>query len=133
MSYLLDTNVCIKLLNNNIPAVTHRLASQQPEDIYLCTVVQFELYYGAYRSSQLERNLAILNRFFQQFTILPLNEKSAEIAGKIRAQLTDSGTPIGPYDVQIAAIALAKNLILVTHNTTEFSRVPNLQIEDWEL
>jgi len=133
LSYLLDTNVCIKLLNNSNLAVTHRLALQQPGEIYLCTVVQFELYYGAYRSSQIESNLAILKRFFKQFSILPLSEKSSAIAGQIRAQLSALGTPIGPYDLQIAAIALANNLVLVTHNTTEFSRVPYLQIEDWEL
>ncbi|VXD23822.1 tRNA(fMet)-specific endonuclease VapC [Planktothrix serta PCC 8927] len=133
MSYLLDTNVCIQLLNNSNPSVTRRLALQQPGDIYLCTVVQFELYYGAYKSSQPERNLAILQRFFKQFNILSLNKKAAKIAGEIRAQLAALGTPIGPYDVQIAAIALANKLVLVTHNTAEFSRVPNLQIEDWEL
>ena len=132
MTYLLDTNVCIRLLNNTSPAVTARLAAQQPENIYLCTVVQMELYYGAYRSAQLERNLVLLARFFSQFSILPLDEQAARLAGQIRASLAVSGTPIGPYDLQIAAIAMANNLILVTHNITEFSRVNGLQIEDWE-
>ncbi len=67
MSYLLDTNVCIRLLNNSSQSVTTRLAQQQPKDIYLCTVVQMELYYGAYHSNQSERNLALLERFFNQF------------------------------------------------------------------
>lgn len=132
MTYLLDTNVCIRLLNNTNPAVTARLAVEQPENIYLCTVVQMELVYGAYRSANLERNLALLERFFSQFSILPLDEQAARVAGQIRAQLAALGTPIGPYDVQIAAIALVNNLILVTHNTGEFSRVNGLQIEDWE-
>ncbi|WP_407676150.1 PIN domain-containing protein [Planktothrix mougeotii] len=70
---------------------------------------------------------------FELFNSLSLNKKSAKIAGEIRAQLAALGTPIGPYDVQIAAIALAKNLILVTHNTRELGRVPNWQLEDWEL
>ncbi|WP_236738986.1 PIN domain-containing protein, partial [[Phormidium ambiguum] IAM M-71] len=85
------------------------------------------------KSSQQETNLAKLARLFNQFLILPFDERSAKIAGRIRAQLAALGTPIGPYDLQIAAIALANNLILVTHNTSEFSRVEGLQIEDWEL
>lgn len=132
MTYLLDTNVCIRLLNNTSPAVSARLADQQPEDIYLSTVTQMELYYGAYRSAQVERNLAVLQRFFSQFTVLPLEPESARVAGRIRAELAALGTPIGPYDSQIAAIAMVNNLILVTHNTGEFSRVNGLQIEDWE-
>jgi tRNA(fMet)-specific endonuclease VapC len=70
VSYLLDTNVCIKLLNNTSLSVTRRLASEQPENIYLCTVVEMELYYGAYRSGQREANLALLERFLSQFTVL---------------------------------------------------------------
>lgn len=132
MTYLLDTNVCIRLLNNTSPEVTARLAAEQPENIYLCTVVQMELVYGAYRSANPERNLAILERFFSQFFSLPLDERAAKVTGQIRAQLAALGTPIGPYDVQIAAIALVNNLILVTHNTGEFGRVNGLQIEDWE-
>jgi len=132
LTYLLDTNVCIRLLNNTNPTVTARLAAQQPENIYLSTVVQMELVYGAYRSANLERNLALLERFFSQFSSLLLDEQAARVAGQVRAQLAALGTPIGPYDVQIAAIALVNNLILVTHNTGEFSRVNGLQIEDWE-
>lgn len=134
MTYLLDTNVCIRLLNNTSPAVISRLATKQPGDIYISSVTQMELYYGAYRSVQQSRNLALLQRFFSQFTmILLLDSDSARIAGQIRADLATRGTPIGPYDLQIAAIAIANNLILVTHNTSEFSRVQGLQIEDWEL
>jgi tRNA(fMet)-specific endonuclease VapC len=132
LRYLLDTNVCIQLLNNSNQKVSCRLAIEQPKNICLCTTVQMELYYGAYRSTQKERNLALLKCFFDQFTILPLDNESAMIAGEIRAQLAALGTPIGPYDLQIAAIALAKKLILVTHNTQEFKRVAGLQIEDWE-
>jgi tRNA(fMet)-specific endonuclease VapC len=132
LTYLLDSNVCIRLINNSSPAVINRLASQQPEDILISTITQLELYYGAYRSAQQERNLEILQRFFSQFTVLPLEPESARVAGRIRAELAALGTPIGPYDSQIAAIAMVNNLILVTHNTGEFSRVNGLQIEDWE-
>jgi len=112
--------------------VRNRLAVEQPENIYLCTVVQVELYYGAYRSANPEPNIALLERFFSQSSILPLDVRAARITGQLRAQLAALGTPIGPYDLQIAAIALANNLTLVTHNTREFSRVEGLRIEDWE-
>jgi tRNA(fMet)-specific endonuclease VapC len=131
--YLLDTNVCIKLLNGDAIAVTKMLAQQEPEDICLYTVVQFELYYGAYRGSKTTQSLSKLTRFFDQFLILPFDESAAKIAGQIRSQLNKLGTPIGVYDLQIAAIALANNLTLVTHNTREFGRVDGLNYEDWEI
>ncbi len=132
MTYLLDSNVCIRLINNSSRAVTTRLAAQQPEDIYVSTITQLELYYGAYRSAQQSRNLEILQRFFSQFTIIPLDPEAAPIAGRIRAELAAMGTPIGPNDLQIAAITVANNLILVTHNVREFNRVNGLILEDWE-
>lgn len=132
MTYLLDTNVCIRLINNSNSAVIARLANQQPDEIFLSTITQLELYYGAYRSLHTERNLEILQRFFAQFNIVTLDSETARIAGRIRADLAASGTPIGPYDLQIAATAIAKNFILVTHNTREFSRINGLQLENWE-
>lgn len=132
MSYLLDTNVCIKLLNNTSSLAVQRLAQQEPKDISLCTVVHFELYYGAYCSSRREQNLAKLERLFNQFTTINLDIKAAKIAGQIRAELKNKGTPIGVYDLQIAAIAIANNLTLVTHNVSEFQRIQELNIEDWE-
>jgi tRNA(fMet)-specific endonuclease VapC len=133
LTYLLDTNVCIRLLNNTSPAVASRLAERQAQDIYLCTVVQMELYYGAYRSAKTKENIGLLERFFSQFRILPFDPQAARLAGDIRSQLAALGTPIGPYDLQIAAIALANDMTLVTHNTAEFGRVTGLQIEDWEV
>jgi tRNA(fMet)-specific endonuclease VapC len=132
LTYLLDSNVCIRLINNSSPAVITRMRIHQPGDIFVSTITELELYYGAYRSEQREKNLEILQRFFNQFNILPLDSKAAKIAGKIRADLAASGTPIGPYDLQIAASAMAESLILVTHNTREFMRVSGLQLEDWE-
>jgi tRNA(fMet)-specific endonuclease VapC len=133
LSYLLDTNVCIQLLNNSKPSVKARLVAEQPTNVYLCTVVQLELIYGAYHSARTQDNLALLERFFSQFTILDFDDRSARIAGQVRAKLAELGTPIGPYDLQIAAIALANSLVLVTHNVSEFSRVNELKIEDWEI
>ncbi len=103
------------------------------QDVVLCDIVKAELYYGAYRGTRLESNLALYQEFFGEFVSLPFDGNAAVVYGRIRAQLEALGTPIGPNDLQIAAIALANNLILVTHNTREFSRVDGLRIEDWEL
>jgi tRNA(fMet)-specific endonuclease VapC len=131
--YLLDTNACIRILDTRQGLqVATRLAAVRPEDVALCTVVQAELYYGAERSTQRESNLRLLQEFFIRFASLPFDEPSARVYGRIRAELAARGTPIGPNDLQIAAIALANSLVLVTHNSGEFSRVSGLQTEDWE-
>ena len=74
-----------------------------------------------------------MNLFLSAFTILPFDEKDARIAGRVRAELMKSGTPIGPYDIQIAAQGLSRGLTVVTHNTKEFERIPELKLEDWVL
>lgn len=133
MSYLLDTNTCIGYLNGRNQNISQNLSERSPTEIRLCDVVKFELYYGAYRSFRQQQNLALLERFFGAFQSLPFDGKSAIICGSIRSQLQAQGTPIGAYDLQIAAIALAHDLTLVTHNLREFYRVENLKLEDWEL
>jgi tRNA(fMet)-specific endonuclease VapC len=85
------------------------------------------------RSNNPARSLAQHQDFLNRFISLPFDDQSALIYGQIRAQLAASGTPIGPNDLLIASIALANNLILVTHNTREFSRVEGLRLEDWEI
>src|SRR5580704_157122 len=77
-------------------------------------------------------NLALIVKLRQQFVSLPFDDRAAEEYGRIRAHLAAAGTPIGPNDLMIAAIALAKQMTLVTQNTTEFSRVPGLALEDWQ-
>jgi tRNA(fMet)-specific endonuclease VapC len=131
--YLLDSNVCIRLLNESASSnIARKLAELTPDDIRLCSVVKSELYYGAYKSTRRERNLANLNRFFSQFISLPFDDNAAAIAGQVRAQLDVAGTPIGSNDLLIAAIALSNDLTLVTHNTREFGRINGLKYEDWE-
>jgi tRNA(fMet)-specific endonuclease VapC len=133
VSYLLDTNTCIRLLNRDRNSlVSQKLATFKPTDILLCSVVKAELYYGAHKSSRRKQNLAKLESFFSQFNSVPFDDQASSRAGEIRAQLAALGTPIGPHDLLIAAIALTNNLVLVTHNTQEFSRVEGLPIEDWE-
>jgi tRNA(fMet)-specific endonuclease VapC len=130
--YLLDTNVCARYLNGKSLAIRERLRATNIVDIAVCSVVKGELFYGAIKSNNPERTLARQQEFLKLFVSLPFDDSAALIYGRIRAELSANGTPIGPNDFQIAAIAMANNLILITHNTKEFSRVNGLQIEDWE-
>jgi tRNA(fMet)-specific endonuclease VapC len=135
VSRLLDTNSIIDHLRRG-PAskVTARLAAAPAGSVYLCSVVLAELFYGAMHGAAAHRtaNLALLARLRRQFTSLPFDDRAAEEYGKVRAHLAARGTLIGPNDLMIAAIALANQMTLVTHNTTEFSRVPGLSLEDWQ-
>lgn len=100
----------------------------------ICSVVVGELVYGAERAGLAHRanNRMRVEQLRQQFVSVPFDDTAAEEYGRLRAHLADLGTPIGPNDLLIAAIALANDLILVTHNTSEFCRVPGLFIEDWQ-
>ena len=133
--YLLDTNTCIHYLRNANPLVIRRIQARPPQDIRLCSVVQAELYHGAYKSPAAYRaaNLALLALFFPRFINLSFDQAAAEIFGRVRAHLESLGTPIGPYDLEIASIALSNGLTVVTHNIAEFGRVPGLAVEDWEV
>lgn len=133
MIYLLDTNTYIVYLKGKNIYLKQKLDEIPPSDIAVCSVVKGELFYGANRSANPERNLNIQQKFLNQFVSLPFDDQSALIFGNIRAQLATLGTPIGAYDLQIAAIALANNLILITHNTREFQRIQGLKLEDWEI
>jgi tRNA(fMet)-specific endonuclease VapC len=132
MIYLLDSNACITFLRNRPSPVLRRIQQTQIQDMTLCSIVVAELYEGAYRSAQQAENLNKVISFTQSFTVLPFDTAAAEIAGQHGASLAAKGLSIGPHDLQIAAIALAHDLTLVTHNTREFSRVDGLLIEDWE-
>jgi tRNA(fMet)-specific endonuclease VapC len=132
MPYLLDTNTCIQHLRGHHPAITRKLASRQATEIRLCSVVRAELIYGALRSAVPAHNRALVEHFCMRFVSLPFDDHSADTYGMIRADLSATCQLIGPNDLLIAAIALANNVVLVTHNTREFGRVAGLAIEDWE-
>ena len=133
MRYLLDTNVCAMYMNGRSQAVRDRVLSTPTDEMAVCSVVKAELFYGAIRSNDPTRTLERQQGFLNRFTSLPFDDEAALIFGRIRASLAAAGTPIGAYDLQIAAIALSHNLTLITHNTAEFSRVDSLQLEDWEI
>jgi tRNA(fMet)-specific endonuclease VapC len=133
MTYLLDTNTCIKYLNGKSENIRQRLETSQPQDIVLCSVVKAELFYGAMKSANPQKNLAKLQPFVSRFVSFPFDDEAAMAYGRIRAELEKQGTPIGPNDLLVAAIGLANDVTVVTHNTREFSRVANLKLEDWEI
>jgi tRNA(fMet)-specific endonuclease VapC len=130
MHYLLDTNVVVTLLNDATSRPARRARQHRPSDMAMSAIVAHELFYGAFKSHRTKRNVDLVEAL--QFAVLEFDKEDARQAGRLRALLADKGTPIGPYDVLIAGQAMARNLILVTHNIREFGRVPGLQIEDWQ-
>ncbi len=130
--YLLDTNVCIHLLNNKHSQVETHFRRCAPSDIAVCSIVKAELLFGARHSKRVEANLQLLNHFFAPLSSLPFDDRCAEEYGVIRADIRSQGKIIGPNDLLIAAIARAHDAILVTHNTHEFSRITGLRLADWQ-
>jgi len=132
MKYLLDTNVCIRIINGRSVQSRIRVLEIPDGEVVVCSIVRAELFYGAAKSQTPEATRRKQDHFLHPFETLPFDDNAATEYGRIRAQLEKSGTLIGPLDMQIAAIALANNLIVVTHNIREFSRVEGLRVEDWE-
>ena len=132
MRYLLDTNVCIRYLNGASETIRKRIEATHPREIVVCAIVKAELFYGAENSQYPQANLEKQRAFLERFVSLPFDDQAAEAYGRIRATLKKTGTPIGPNDLLIAAIAVANNCVLVSHNTKEFSRITELVLEDWE-
>ena len=133
MIYLLDTNVWVQFLRNRHALVVQRIHARQPAEIRLCSVVKAELWYGCLRSVNVAANRANVDAVLQPYLSLPFYDAAADAQARIRHHLDSLGTPIGPNDLQIAAIATTHGCTLVTHNTTEFGRVPGLILTDWEL
>ncbi len=129
--YLLDTNICIYIINKKPPAAIERIKTLEPPQVKLSSVALAELEYGASKSKDRSKNRDALLRFASAFDILPFDDNDAEVFGLIRADLERGGNIIGPYDLQIAAQAIANDLVLVTDNTREFERIPHLRVENW--
>ena len=108
-----------------------KISLMNPNCIFISTVTVSELEYGAAKSNWGLRTRANMQNFLSPFTIIPFNSNDAVLCGRIRAYLAQRGTPIGSYDVMIAAQGISRNFIIVTHNTKEFSRIQNIRLEDW--
>jgi tRNA(fMet)-specific endonuclease VapC len=127
---LLDTNICIYIINAKPAAVLQRFRQYRIGEIGLCSVVAAELAYGVAKSGSI-RNRQALEMFLAPLTILPFDENAVWAYGELRAELERKGTTIGSLDTLIAAHALSQGALLVTNNTDEFARVPGLQIDNW--
>jgi tRNA(fMet)-specific endonuclease VapC len=127
---LLDTNICIYIINAKPAAVLARFHQFRLGEIGLSSVVAAELAYGVAKSGS-ERNRRALEMFLSPLEIVPFDEKAVWTYGELRADLERLGKPIGSLDTMIAAHALSLNVALVTNNTREFSRVKGLRLENW--
>jgi tRNA(fMet)-specific endonuclease VapC len=128
--YLLDTNICIYVINARPPAVLQRFLDHEADGLGISVITASELLWGAHKSGS-ARNIAALEKFMAPLTVLDYTLDAARRYGELRAHLDKQGTPIGPLDQQIAAHALALGVTLVTNNLREFERVPGLRLENW--
>jgi tRNA(fMet)-specific endonuclease VapC len=134
VNYLLDTNVCIALINGSSPLIRRRYTQATARQIlpHVSSIVAHELWYGVAKSERITQNANRLVAFLSNAVdVLDYTERDAQAAGEIRAELESKGQRIGEYDTLIAGQAFARNLILVTANTREFGRVKGLVVEDW--
>ena len=133
MSFLLDTNACIAVMNRHPISVRKRLAQEiiAGAAFAVSAISVVELQYGVAKSQRVEANAANLDDFLQPIRVLAFDDADAKIAGEIRVDLERQGKPIGPYDCLIAAQGLRHNLCVVTANVSEFSRVEGLRWENW--
>ncbi|MBN1962504.1 MAG: type II toxin-antitoxin system VapC family toxin [Deltaproteobacteria bacterium] len=128
--YLLDTNTLIYFFKG-VGKVADHLLDQEPANIFISSITLYELAYGIAKSNNPQQRQQQLSKFIDEIEVIGFHHKEATAAGLIRAKLEQKGTPIGPYDILIAATAVANNKILVTHNTKEFKRIKECKIEDW--
>jgi tRNA(fMet)-specific endonuclease VapC len=131
MKYLLDTNICIYIIKKKPLSVFEKIQLLQIDDIGISAITLAELEYGVSKSSYPERNELALLKFIAPLEILPFTEKAAKTYGQLRAFLEKAGQIIGTLDLFIGSHAKSENLILVTNNVSEFSRIPDLKIEKW--
>ena len=128
--YLLDTNICIYIINARPPAVLARFVAHEIDGLGISAITASELYWGVCKSGSV-RNRTTLEKFLSPLTILDYDMDAAQHYGELRVYMEKQGTPIGPLDQQIAAHALALGITLVTNNGREFERVPGLRMENW--
>ncbi len=129
--YLLDTNICIYLIKKKYPKLIKKVSENDTFTIAISAVTVAELEYGIAKSLYPKKNRDTLLEFLTPFEIIPFSEKDCENFGVLRVHLNKKGTPIGPYDLQIAAQCISRDLCIVTNNVQEFERVPGIMIENW--
>ncbi len=132
MLYMLDTNVCIGVINYRPRVLRDKLFQLAVEDVAISQIVLYELEFGICRSQQQQRNRDNLSGFLKYVKVLDWGTEQSEAAALVRCELMAQGQPIGHYDTLIAAHARSLGATLVTHNVREFQRVEGLLLEDWE-
>jgi len=131
MKYLIDTNICIYIMNQRPAKVIQRFKQFELGEIGISTITVSELQYGVAKSTYQEKNEVRLEQFLAPLEILPYDQTAAKVYGDIRFHLEKRGQPIGPLDLLIAAHAMSQDLTLITNNDTEFRRITKLKIENW--
>lgn len=131
MTYILDTNICIYIINQKPPVILAKFQSIPLGEIGILVITLAELYYGAVKSASLDKNIAALNRFVIPLEIFNFDYSAVREYGIVRSNLEKKGTPIGSLDMLIAAHAKSMDFIIVTNNEQEFGRVEGLRIENW--
>ncbi len=131
MKYLIDTNICIYIMNKRPVAVIEKFKKFEIGEIGISTITVSELQYGAAKSTYRKENEVRLEQFLAPLEILTYDQTAARVYGDIRFQLEKRGQPIGPLDLLIAAHAVSQNLVLVTNNIKEFDRIKKLKVENW--
>lgn len=131
MIYLIDTNICIYLMNQKPSEVIQKFKNTEIGQIGISTITVSELNYGVAKSNLKKQNAQRLEEFLTPFEILPYDEAASKYYGMIRTQLESQDKVIGPLDMLIAAHALSKDLVLVTNNEKEYRRIKLLKVENW--
>lgn len=131
MKYLLDTNICIYIIKRKPQTVLEHFQSLTLSDVGISSLTVVELEYGICKSQQQERNRTALMQFLLPLEVVEFDQAAAILYGSIRSDLESRGAVIGSMDMLITAHALSLNLILVTNNIQEFSRVPGIALENW--
>jgi tRNA(fMet)-specific endonuclease VapC len=130
VNYLLDTNICVYAIKR-VAGVLERLQASSPDEFGISAVTVAELWFGAAKSTRPKSTRASVDAFLSPFEILPFGIDAAADYADIRRDLEKRGRPIGERDLLIAATAKSRKLTVVTHNVREFTRVPDLKVEDW--
>jgi tRNA(fMet)-specific endonuclease VapC len=131
MKYLIDTNICVYIINKRPAAVIKKFKQFELGEIGISNITVSELQYGVAKSTYRKKNEVRLEEFLAPLEILTYDQTAASVYGDIRFQLEKRGRPIGPLDLLIAAHAISQNLVLITNNDKEFRQIKKLKIENW--
>lgn len=132
MKYLLDTDICIYWLKGR-NQVREKINQLDRSELAICSITVSELYFGAYNSSKIEKNLITAETFIQSLPVRSLSNETLKKFGQLKAKLRQAGTPLADFDLLIASVAITEDLILVTNNLRHYQRIVGLKLENWTI